>query len=387
MLNAKSPAESLPQKGILTRLGMLAPCHIRFTFLMTLPCHENGLMPSRVERYVVAATGIATLKAHVFSLAFSYLTACPKIFDYPPSFLQNMKLQQRGFERSRSLQSTHLGNSASTRRSLEKQSLILQRTEFFSSRDNWGRAPRITSKISSKHSRSTPRTKSKSFHTSSNQPSRARARRLLSSHDCVDKSLSRSKPYNDTNNSRARNRTSAPAIECSSTYSAHPTSLFLLVRNMFTQSSRTTTGNSLSRYGFIPLKSGQVNSFKRELLRLINSSRRKHGARPLHANSALDTIARLHTEDQARTDRHCTHIGSDGSRLWERVQRGGYKYKLIGENVARGHTSPTHVHLALMDSPGHAKNVVHRDFVEVGLYVCKSHSGLHFWTELFGVPK
>lgn len=130
-----------------------------------------------------------------------------------------------------------------------------------------------------------------------------------------------------------------------------------------------------------------LNRFRHELLRLINSERKKRRHPPLSMHPKLNYVAKLHSEDQALVDRNCSHVGSDGSRMSERVKRGGYKYKTCGENVARGYKNPKQVHQALMDSPGHAENVTDKDFVDVGLYVCLSLSGNHFWTEVFASPK
>lgn len=74
------------------------------------------------------------------------------------------------------------------------------------------------------------------------------------------------------------------------------------------------------------------------LLDLVNAARRKRGLRPLCLNAKLIAAAQAHANDQAAM-RRMSHTGSDGSKVWHRVQRRGYSWYFVAENVAYGYPS------------------------------------------------
>lgn len=137
----------------------------------------------------------------------------------------------------------------------------------------------------------------------------------------------------------------------------------------------------------VSLEPETLNEFRIRLINLINESRKKRSVHPLKVNTQLQQMAMYHTEDQAVTNEHCSHSGSDGSTLSMRVIRSGYDYAVAGENVARGQTSPEHVHSSFMKSPGHKQTLLHPQYEEVGIHVCKSLTGEWFWTENFGTKR
>lgn len=74
------------------------------------------------------------------------------------------------------------------------------------------------------------------------------------------------------------------------------------------------------------------------LLDLVNAARSDAGLSPLCLNAKLNDAAQAHANDQAAMGR-MTHDGSDGSRPGERVERRGYSWSMVAENVARGYPS------------------------------------------------
>eukprot|EP00177_Eucheuma_denticulatum_P004431 GFKZ01008048.1.p1 GENE.GFKZ01008048.1~~GFKZ01008048.1.p1 ORF type:complete len:221 (+),score=19.09 GFKZ01008048.1:144-806(+) len=134
----------------------------------------------------------------------------------------------------------------------------------------------------------------------------------------------------------------------------------------------------------IALSSRKLKRWCDRLVELINVSRMKGGQNPVRRSRTLDKVARVHTEDQARMRKGCTHGGSDGMQVQRRARRAGYRYEVIGENVASGFFSPLVVHVGFMTSEGHAANVMDGGFEEVGVHVCRSVYGNLYWTEVFG---
>jgi uncharacterized protein YkwD len=133
------------------------------------------------------------------------------------------------------------------------------------------------------------------------------------------------------------------------------------------------------------------------VLELANQARakaRRCGAKqfssvpPLALSSKLNDAARAHARDLARNNT-LSHSGSDGSTPAERVARTGYTWRVVGENVASGPTTPDEVMEGWLASPGHCENLMSPRFTEMGIgYVVdpKSASGV-YWSQVFGAPR
>lgn len=74
------------------------------------------------------------------------------------------------------------------------------------------------------------------------------------------------------------------------------------------------------------LHPGLVERWMIELLDLINEFRCEHARAPLRLSSTLSGVAKLHNEDQALRIGDCSHEGSDGCSLEERLERRNIKY-------------------------------------------------------------
>lgn len=140
------------------------------------------------------------------------------------------------------------------------------------------------------------------------------------------------------------------------------------------------------------LGSEQNNRFESEVVRLTNIERTHHGLSPLIRNENLDRSAWAHTFDMSQ-NRFISHTGSNGSNLADRVVPAGYhNWRTIGENVAMGYLTPKTVVQGWMDSLGHRKNILNREFQEIGVAyiegkVLTSQGGSFrggYWTQNFG---
>ena len=98
---------------------------------------------------------------------------------------------------------------------------------------------------------------------------------------------------------------------------------------------------------------------------------------PLVLNAKLTESAWGHAVDMAENDFQ-SHVGSDGSRLRDRLERVAYPYRLAGENVFAYAQSVLHAHAAFLidwgvPELGHRANLLNlgsqTDFREVGLSV------------------
>jgi uncharacterized protein YkwD len=104
-------------------------------------------------------------------------------------------------------------------------------------------------------------------------------------------------------------------------------------------------------------------------------------AAPLRLESRLTAAAEAHSQDMYDHG-FMSHTGSDGSDVVRRVERQGYTWSALAENVAAGFLSPADVVAAWLGSPGHCANIMNSAYTELG----PGNEGA-FWTLVFGRPR
>lgn len=102
---------------------------------------------------------------------------------------------------------------------------------------------------------------------------------------------------------------------------------------------------------------------------------------PLAWNSRLEQAALEHTMDMVRHE-HFDHTGTDGSRPGDRAKRAGYRWRIVGENIARYQRTLDEVVADWMASPGHCRQIMDPGFVEMGAVERD-----RYWTQVFGLPR
>ena len=117
-------------------------------------------------------------------------------------------------------------------------------------------------------------------------------------------------------------------------------------------------------------------------------SRRFPPAPPLSLASALTEAARLHSRDMAAHD-FFSHVGSDGSTPGERATLAGYRWRMVGENIASGVRTPRDAVAGWLASPEHCANIMTPGFRHMGVAfaVNSANTEVIDWTEDFGTPR
>jgi uncharacterized protein YkwD len=145
-----------------------------------------------------------------------------------------------------------------------------------------------------------------------------------------------------------------------------------------------------------PPASADAAGVGRRVLALVNEARasaRRCGwkrfkpAPPLAASEALGRAARAQADDMARRG-ILSHAGSDGSAPADRATRAGYRWMLVGENIAAGQPTPEQVVAEWLESPGHCGNIMDPAYVETGVafaYEARGEKGV-YWSQVFGTP-
>lgn len=113
---------------------------------------------------------------------------------------------------------------------------------------------------------------------------------------------------------------------------------------------------------------------------LVNATRIQYGAGALdHHDGAADAAGR-HSEDMADND-YFSHDSPDGGTLKNRMEEQGVRFKLAGENIAMGHTSPIFSHHSLLNSEEHRVNTLNDAYTHFGIGVDYNSEDVPYYTE------
>ena len=131
---------------------------------------------------------------------------------------------------------------------------------------------------------------------------------------------------------------------------------------------------------------------KLELLELVNEVRSQgyncngtyfSPVEQLTWNDKLYKAAQLHAEDMSENN-YFSHNSADGRTPQNRIAEQDYNWRAFGENIAYGFNSAQGVLNAWLSSDGHCRNIMKREFSEIGIgYAEKGH----YWVQVFGHPR
>jgi uncharacterized protein YkwD len=130
-------------------------------------------------------------------------------------------------------------------------------------------------------------------------------------------------------------------------------------------------------------------SFEQQVVELVNQLRTDHGLPPLKSNPDLVRAARYHSADMA-IDNYFDHDTYDQGNpnpicTWhERITTFYTGWVALGENIAKGQTSPEDVMEAWVNSPTHYANILEPDFWEIGVGYAEDGELIPYWTQDFG---
>ncbi|CAK0892471.1 unnamed protein product [Prorocentrum cordatum] len=117
------------------------------------------------------------------------------------------------------------------------------------------------------------------------------------------------------------------------------------------------------------------------MLDAVNEARQSEGLPNLCFNEKLNTAAQQHSDDM-KHHFFISHTGTDDSSPEERVERAGYNWAAVAENVAKGQETVAVVMASWMNSPGHKANILHTGITHFGF----GNNGV-YWTQVFGASR
>ncbi len=116
-----------------------------------------------------------------------------------------------------------------------------------------------------------------------------------------------------------------------------------------------------------------VESVRRELLDLLNETRRTANLRELREHAAIREVALAHSRDMAEHD-FIGHTSPRSGSAVDRVRGASLPSGLVLENIGRGY-SAQEIHRGLLESPGHRANLVNPDVTHVGIGIVAQPEG------------
>lgn len=143
---------------------------------------------------------------------------------------------------------------------------------------------------------------------------------------------------------------------------------------------KKSSGNSAKGGSYSP--DGEERAF----LDLINRYRRDKGLSTLSLNDQLGAAAEYHSRDMAQKD-YFKHTLSNGDSPEENIIAHGYRdYRFVGENIAAGFASANDVFTGWKGSPEHDRNMLSKNFTEIGIGRADSNTSKYGWnwTTTFG---
>ncbi|MBO0992280.1 CAP domain-containing protein [Bacillus sp. SD088] len=125
--------------------------------------------------------------------------------------------------------------------------------------------------------------------------------------------------------------------------------------------------------------------FEYQLFDLTNAARVKNDLPILDWDEEVMKTARGHSTDMAENS-YFNHTNLEGESPFDRMTADDIIYQMAGENIAMGQFSSIFAHEGLMNSPGHRKNILQKDFRALGVGVDFNEEGQPYFTENFLTP-
>jgi uncharacterized protein YkwD len=129
----------------------------------------------------------------------------------------------------------------------------------------------------------------------------------------------------------------------------------------------------------------KLSKEEQRVLELTNEARAKEKLAPLKVNATLLKVARAHSANMAK--QHMLEHTLDGKNPAERVERAGYDYRSMGENIAVGDkgVKVERIFKGWMDSQEHREHILSGKFDEIGIGLAVDEkTGETYYTQEFG---
>jgi uncharacterized protein YkwD len=128
----------------------------------------------------------------------------------------------------------------------------------------------------------------------------------------------------------------------------------------------------------------KLSKDEQHILDLTNEARAKEKLPALKVNATLLKVARAHAANMAK--QHALEHTLDGKTPAERVEKAGYDYRSMGENIAVGdkRVKIDRIFKGWMESPHHREHILSDKFDEIGIGIAADDKGEVYYAQVFG---
>ncbi|WP_411682939.1 CAP domain-containing protein [Clostridium thailandense] len=111
--------------------------------------------------------------------------------------------------------------------------------------------------------------------------------------------------------------------------------------------------------------SATLTDTEQQMLKLVNDARTQNGLTPLKVDMQLCNVARIKSQDMIDNN-YFSHSSPKYGSPFDMMKSFGISFVQAGENIA-GNQTVQNAENALMNSPGHRKNILSPDFTHIGI--------------------
>lgn len=129
----------------------------------------------------------------------------------------------------------------------------------------------------------------------------------------------------------------------------------------------------------IPSTDTDVESYEKEVIRLVNEQRANYGLKALTEDWELSRVARYKSQDM-KDNNYFSHTSPTYGSPFDMMKSFGLSYRTAGENIAKGQSTPQAVVNAWMNSSGHRANILNSSYTKIGVGYVKDGN---YWTQMF----
>lgn len=157
------------------------------------------------------------------------------------------------------------------------------------------------------------------------------------------------------------------------------TTEYLFKQKLF-QSVRYRYSGNPEILNFTPsaeLTSAMHTAYENQLLDLANSVRYRKGLSTLSWHQKTAEVAKSHSRDMLNANYFAHYSPNTGSPV-QRLQQAGIRFRRAGENIAMGQSDAIEAHESLMNSLGHRKNILNKQFTHLGVGVAGDEETIYY---------
>lgn len=115
------------------------------------------------------------------------------------------------------------------------------------------------------------------------------------------------------------------------------------------------------------------------VLEIVNSERTKQGCAALSTDINMQKAAQKRAQELVNLFSHDRPNGKAANTVMAEY---GIGYRMFGENIAKGQTSPEEVMNDWLNSPGHRANILNPDYTKIGIGI-HEQNGVRYWVQIF----